>query len=47
VKPGTLVVDSSTIDPEVSKEMAVACKEKSAHFLDAPVSGGNGRINSQ
>lgn len=40
VKPGTIIADSSTIDPDVSKEMAVASNEKGARFLDAPVSGG-------
>jgi len=40
VKPGTLIADCSTIDPEVSKEMAVASQERNARFLDSPVSGG-------
>ncbi|XP_043199004.1 3-hydroxyisobutyrate dehydrogenase, mitochondrial-like isoform X1 [Amphibalanus amphitrite] len=40
VKPGTLMVDSSTIDPAVSQEMALAAKDKSAVYMDAPVSGG-------
>jgi len=40
VRPGTLIVDSSTIDPQVSKEMALAAQAKSAVFMDAPVSGG-------
>lgn len=40
VKKGTLLIDSSTIDPEVSKEMAVAAEKMGAVFMDAPVSGG-------
>jgi len=42
VTPGTLLIDSSTIDPDVSKEMSVLAKIKSAIYLDAPVSGGVG-----
>ena len=37
---GSLLIDSSTIDPAVSKEMAAACAEKGSAFVDAPVSGG-------
>lgn len=40
VKKGTLLIDSSTIDPAVSKEMAVAAEKMGAVFMDAPVSGG-------
>ncbi|KAF0024670.1 hypothetical protein F2P81_023472 [Scophthalmus maximus] len=40
VKKGTLLIDSSTIDPSVSKEMAVAAEKMGAVFMDAPVSGG-------
>ncbi|XP_042234893.1 3-hydroxyisobutyrate dehydrogenase, mitochondrial-like isoform X2 [Homarus americanus] len=40
VQPGTLIVDSSTIDPSVSKELAGAALKKGAVFMDAPVSGG-------
>lgn len=36
------MIDSSTIDPAVSKEMAVAAEKMGAVFMDAPVSGGNG-----
>ena len=42
VKAGSLLVDSSTIDPAVSQEVAAMCKEKGATFVDAPVSGGTG-----
>lgn len=40
VKKGSLLIDSSTIDPAVSKEMAAASEKMGAVFMDAPVSGG-------
>lgn len=40
MKKGTLLIDSSTIDPAVSKEMALAAEKMGAVFMDAPVSGG-------
>lgn len=40
VKKGSLLIDCSTIDPAVSKEMAVASEKMGAVFMDAPVSGG-------
>ncbi|XP_072303896.1 3-hydroxyisobutyrate dehydrogenase a [Eucyclogobius newberryi] len=42
VKKGTLLIDSSTIDPSVSKEMALTAEKMGAVFMDAPVSGGVG-----
>src|SRR3981081_1412977 len=39
-KPGTLLIDMSTIRPETSIEVAKAAKEKGIRVLDAPVSGG-------
>ncbi|XP_078395141.1 3-hydroxyisobutyrate dehydrogenase b isoform X1 [Cetorhinus maximus] len=42
VKKGSLLIDSSTIDPAVSKEMANAAEKTGALFMDAPVSGGVG-----
>ncbi|XP_034017392.1 3-hydroxyisobutyrate dehydrogenase a isoform X2 [Thalassophryne amazonica] len=45
VKKGTLLIDSSTIDPAVSKEMALAADKMGAVFMDAPVSGGVGAAN--
>nr|CAH0105723.1 unnamed protein product [Daphnia galeata] len=39
-KPGSLLIDSSTIDPSVSKEMAILAEKKGMIFIDAPVSGG-------
>lgn len=38
--PGTLCIDSSTVDPAVSKEMASVAAEHGGSFMDAPVSGG-------
>ncbi|XP_050794665.1 3-hydroxyisobutyrate dehydrogenase, mitochondrial isoform X2 [Gopherus flavomarginatus] len=39
VKKGSLLIDSSTIDPTVSKELAKAVEKMGAVFMDAPVSG--------
>ena len=39
--PGTMVIDSSTIDPETPKELcAVAATKGGSFIVDAPVSGG-------
>ena len=40
VKPNTLLIDSSTIDPGVSKQVAALSLDKGAVYMDAPVSGG-------
>lgn len=40
VKPGSLLIDTSTIEPAVAKEMGEIVQGKGATFLDAPVSGG-------
>lgn len=37
---GTLFIDSSTIDPHVSKEIAAKVEAAECHAVDAPVSGG-------
>lgn len=34
-----IIVNMSTISPEISRKMAAALKEKGNHYLDAPVSG--------
>lgn len=39
-RPGTLVIDMSSIAPEVSQQLEKACKEKGVNMIDAPVSGG-------
>lgn len=40
VKSGTLLIDSSTIDPESARIVAKYAEEKQLDFVDAPVSGG-------
>jgi 3-hydroxyisobutyrate dehydrogenase len=40
VQPGTLFIDSSTVDPQTPKDMATEAKSRKARFVDAPVSGG-------
>ena len=42
VKPGTLCIDSSTIDVATAREVQTAAKAQRIDFLDAPVSGGVG-----
>jgi 3-hydroxyisobutyrate dehydrogenase len=39
-QPGTLLIDSSTISPEVAKELGKLAAERGLEMLDAPVSGG-------
>ena len=39
-RPGTMVVDMSSIAPLATKEVAAALAEKGVEMLDAPVSGG-------
>ena len=40
VAPGTLLIDSSTIDVETAREVAQAAADKGLAMVDAPVSGG-------
>merc|ERR1719259_251627 len=40
VQADTLLIDCSTIDPQVAKDMASQADAKGAVFCDAPVSGG-------
>lgn len=40
-KAGSLVIDCSTISPQVTREIAAKLKEKDIHMLDAPISGGS------
>ncbi len=40
LKPGSIVVDMSTISPIATKELAARLAEKGVQMLDAPVSGG-------
>ncbi len=41
-RPGTPLIDSSTIDPLTSREVAMDAKAKGCPMIDAPVSGGVG-----
>ncbi|MEE1943991.1 NAD(P)-dependent oxidoreductase [Pedobacter sp. KR3-3] len=36
---GKIIVNMSTVSPQISKEMAELCQQKGASYLDAPVSG--------
>src|SRR5690606_21090055 len=39
-RPGTLLIDMSSITPQTSIDLAAAAKDKGIRVLDAPVSGG-------
>lgn len=41
LRPGTLVIDMSTISPQVTVTLANAIRAKGGSMLDAPVSGGS------
>jgi len=41
IRPGSLVVDHSTISPSATRELGAAVEAKGAFWLDAPVSGGS------
>jgi 3-hydroxyisobutyrate dehydrogenase len=40
-KPGSLVIDCSTISPQATREIAAQLQAKGIHMVDAPVSGGS------
>lgn len=40
VKPGTVLIDTSTVSPATAKKVATSLHEAGAGFVDAPVSGG-------
>jgi 3-hydroxyisobutyrate dehydrogenase len=40
-QPGALVIDMSTISPDVTRQIAAQFTERGVHTLDAPVSGGS------
>ena len=40
-RPGTILVDMTTSQPSLAREIAEAAKAKGCHALDAPVSGGD------
>lgn len=39
-KPGTLIIDMSSIDPEATKDLAAKAAEKGLRWVDSPLSGG-------
>ncbi|MBI5649724.1 MAG: 2-hydroxy-3-oxopropionate reductase [Chloroflexi bacterium] len=46
-RPGSLVIDMSTISPIIARELARECESRQLDWLDAPVSGGEvGAINA-
>lgn len=40
-RPGGLVIDMSTINPQVTQRLAAILDQKGVHMLDAPISGGS------
>jgi 3-hydroxyisobutyrate dehydrogenase len=42
IRPGTPVVDCSTIDPQTARDLHAAAVRQGVDFADAPVSGGTG-----
>ena len=40
IRPGTVVVDTSTVSSETAKQAAEILRKPAANFLDCPVSGG-------
>ena len=40
LRPGSLVIDSSTVSPSTSVELAAALAQRGVAYLDAPVTGG-------
>lgn len=41
VKAGSLIIDCSTISPQVTQDISAKLAEKDVHMLDAPISGGS------
>jgi 2-hydroxy-3-oxopropionate reductase len=39
-KPGTLIIDMSSIDPEATKDLAAKAVEQGLRWVDSPLSGG-------
>jgi len=42
MRPGGVIIDMSTISPTATREIAAVVEAQGVHFLDAPVSGGEG-----
>jgi 2-hydroxy-3-oxopropionate reductase len=48
IKPGSVIIDMSSIAPSVSQKIAAQAETKGVDMLDAPVSGGEtGAINAE
>jgi len=46
MQAGAILVDHTTASAELAEELDHACRERGAHFIDAPVSGGQqGAVN--
>jgi 2-hydroxy-3-oxopropionate reductase len=41
LRSGSIYVDSSTISPQLTRKISIACSERGVRFLDAPVTGGD------
>ncbi|TGQ67559.1 NAD(P)-dependent oxidoreductase [Mesorhizobium sp. M00.F.Ca.ET.186.01.1.1] len=39
-KPGTLIIDMSSIDPDATRQLAADARERSFRWVDSPLSGG-------
>lgn len=40
LRPGTIVIDTSTSEPDTTKRLSAIANDNGYHFLDGPVSGG-------
>jgi len=40
IRSGSMLIDSSTISPDLARRTAAACREKGVGYLDSPVTGG-------
>jgi len=40
MRPGSTLIDSSTVSPDLARRVAAACAGRGVDFLDAPVTGG-------
>jgi 3-hydroxyisobutyrate dehydrogenase len=43
ISPGTIVIDMSSSDPSVTRELGALLKKKGVHMLDSPVSGAKAK----
>ncbi len=40
LRKGSVLIDSSTVSPDLARKVAASCAERGVDFLDAPVTGG-------